>query len=278
MEMRDTTKTRERRTAGRGKLSVFRDLLYRVLRFIARHVSGFFAAIALFFTAGVAIFLVAAIAFTAIAGVVSVGVTQSFDDSVLAWFARHRTPWLDHIMLQVTALGNGTVLIVLVLVASVFLWQTQHKWSVYLLFLGVFGGQILSAILKDSFERPRPSIVEAVTRVTSMSFPSGHAMTSVIVYGAVGHLVARLEPTAGLRRTTWTFAILMILLIGISRMYLGVHYPSDVLAGFVAGLAWLSFVAAGISAVRLFAHRRPETLAEDKDLHAEDERLVGIRE
>ncbi|MGH7506693.1 MAG: phosphatase PAP2 family protein, partial [Longimicrobiales bacterium] len=229
----------DRRRIPRGRLRVFRDALYSMLRFIARHVRGFYGAIAAFLTIGVIVGLAAASAFIIFAAIVSVGVTQTLDERALRWFGARRTPFLDEAALEITALGNGMVLIVLVLVASVFLWQTRHRWSVYLLVIAVIGGQILNDVLKEAFDRPRPSIVEAIDSVSSMSFPSGHAMTSLITYGSVAYLVARLEPTAALRRTTWTFAILLIVAIGVSRMYLGVHYPSDVIAGFIAGLAWL---------------------------------------
>ena len=88
----------------------------------------------------------------------------------------------------------------------------------------------------------------------------------MVVYGSVAYLVGRLEERTKLRRTTWTFASLVIIAIGISRMYLGVHYPSDVIAGFVGGLAWLAFVVACMSALKFFAQRRPETRTEERDL------------
>lgn len=275
---RDDKSGFERRRIPRGRLSAPRDALYSTLRFIARHVRGFYGAVAAFLTIGVVVGLGASSAFIIFAAIVSGGATQRFDESVLRWLDGFRTPFLDEAALEVTSLGNGIVLIVLVLVASVFLWQTHHRWSVYLLLIAALGGKFLNSVLKGWFDRPRPSIVEHVDVVHSMSFPSGHAMASLVVYGSVAYVVGRLEPTVLLRRTTWALASLLILAIGVSRMYLGVHYPSDVLAGFVAGLAWLAFVSAGFTAVRFFAYRRPEVEREEEDLHAEDERLAGVRE
>ena len=103
-------------------------------------------------------------------------------------------------------------------------------------------------------------------------------MTAMIAYGSVAFLVGRLEPTPALRRATWIVATMVILAIGISRVYLGVHYPSDVIAGFVAGLAWLAFVTSGITAIEFFASRKPEVRAEEQDLDAERERAAGVRE
>lgn len=245
-------------------------MIHSILRFIARHVRGFAGALATFVTVGAIVAAVAIGIFALIAEGVEEGFTQAFDEAVLRWFEGMRTPGLDKAMLEITTLGSGLVLVVIVLVASVFLWQTQHKWSVYLLLLGTLGGKLLNTILKLSYERPRPTIVESVTDVYSASFPSGHAMSSMVVYGSVAYLVGRLEAKHGLRYTTWIFAAIAIILIGISRMYLGVHYPSDVIAGFIAGIAWLGFVVASMQALQFFAERRPETHAEEKDLHIDD--------
>ena len=268
----------ERRRTPRGKLSVLRDALYSTLRFIARHVRGFYGALAAFLTISAVVGLGASSAFIIFAAIVSGGATQRFDERVLDWLSGFRGPFLDEAALEITSLGNGIVLFALVLVASVFLWQTNHRWSVYLLIISALGGKVLNTVLKQWFDRPRPSIVDHIDVVHSMSFPSGHAMSSLVVYGSVAYLVARLEPTPWLRRTTWTLAALVILGIGVSRMYLGVHYPSDVIAGFAAGLAWLAFVASGFTAVRFFAYRRPEVEQEEEDLHAEEERTAGVRE
>jgi undecaprenyl-diphosphatase len=109
--------------------------------------------------------------------------------------------------------------------------------------------------------------VESLTDVHSPSFPSGHAMSAMVVYGSVAYLVGRLEPGPHLRLTTWAVATVVILGIGTSRMYLGVHYPSDVVGGFLAGLAWLAFLIAIMRALQFFAQRRPQTHQEEHDLH-----------
>ena len=205
--------------------------------------------------------------FAAIAEGVEEGVTQKFDEAVLHWFQTHRTPFLDDAMLEITTLGNGLVLVIIVLIAAVFLFQTQHKWSAYLLLLATAGGKLLNTLLKVAYARPRPSIVDSLTEVHSASFPSGHAMSSMVVYGSVAYLVGRLEAGRRLRYTTWLIAAIGILAIGASRMYLGVHYPSDVIGGFIAGLAWVGFLVATMRALQFFAERRPETHAEEHDLH-----------
>ena len=268
---------KERREIPRGHLTVVRDALYTTLRLIAKHIRGFYGAIAAFVTVSLLVGVAAVSMFAAFASLVTGGFTQTFDERILQWLEAQRSPVMDRVMLEISALGTGAVLLVLVLVASVFLWLTKHHWSVYILLMGVFGGQLANRLLKTSFERPRPSVVEWVTDVSSLSFPSGHAMTSMITYGSIAYLVARLEPTRRLRLTTWALCGVMILLIGISRMYLGVHYPSDIIAGYIGGLAWIAFVAASLTAVRFFSPRRPETKKEERDLQAEAQREAGVR-
>ena len=157
--------------------------------------------------------------------------------------------------------------LVVVLIASVFLWSSRHHYSAALLWVSMLGAGFVNAALKVSFNRPRPDVFPWRTQHVGLaSFPSGHAMTSIVVYGTLAFLIARLAPTRFLRRLTWTLAILVILLIGWSRLYLGVHYPSDVLAGFVMGTAWAVICGLGIEAVRYFRSRRPMVVVEEKDL------------
>ena len=180
---------------------------------------------------------------------------------------RMGAPWLDNLALEVTALGARVVVWMVVLIASVFLWSSRHHYSAALLWVSMIGAGFVNAALKVSFNRPRPDVFPWRTQHVGLaSFPSGHAMTSIVVYGTLAFLIARLAPTRLLRRLTWTLAILVILLIGWSRLYLGVHYPSDVLAGFVMGAAWAVICGLGIEAVRYFRSRRPMVVVEEKDL------------
>jgi undecaprenyl-diphosphatase len=241
--------------------------LYTTLRFIARHVRGFWPALLAFMGLGLAIGAAATALAATFLGSAGTGFTENVDVHVVKWFAELRRPWLDRVMIEVTTLGNGVVITMMVAIVCAFLWLTNHRWSVYLLLAGVLGGQVVNYLLKTAFDRPRPDVAEWLAHVSTTSFPSGHAMSAIIAYGCVAFLVGRLEPTPALRRTTWGVAIFIILAIGVSRMYLGVHYPSDIAAGFIAGLAWVGFVAASLAAVRFFAPRRPETAAEEKGLH-----------
>ena len=268
----------ERRARPRGHARKAGDALYGLLRFIARHVGGFYGAILTYLSFGFIVGVAAVWGFAAIAGEVLEGSTQRFDEAVLTWVATHRTEMLDQVALEVTALGNTLTLSVLVLIVASFLWLTHHRYSVALIFIAIAGGGALNWLLKDIFARPRPDVVEWATHVSSASFPSGHAMSAMVAYASVAYLGGRLEPTRLMRGLTWAFAALLIIAIGASRIYLGVHYPSDVLAGFTAGLAWTAFVVSGIHAVRYFARRKPGIEEEERDLDAEENREENTEE
>ena len=240
-------------------MRIFRDPLHSTLRFIARHVEGFYPPLVAFVSAGFVFAVITTVVFGAIAHKVHEGDTQAFDVAVLQWFFHHRNATLDNVMLEITALGSATVVNVVMLITIALLWQTGHRKSLTVLVIGAIGGAILNAILKAFFNRPRPLIVTWVTQVHSTSFPSGHAMESLIVYGAIAYVIARLQPASRTRYAIWGGAALIIAAIGTSRMYLGVHYPSDVIAGYCAGLAWLAFLAGCMTAFRYFAHRRMES-------------------
>jgi undecaprenyl-diphosphatase len=258
----------ERRSAPRGgPLRPLYNLLYRLLRWIGAHVQGFYRAVGVFLIIGLVVVLVAAVGFATLAERVMAGDTLHMDQTILRAMERMGAPWLDNLALEVTALGARVVVWMVVLIASVFLWSSRHHYSAALLWVSMIGAGFVNAALKVSFNRPRPDVFPWRTQHVGLaSFPSGHAMTSIVVYGTLAFLIARLAPTRLLRRLTWALAILVILLIGWSRLYLGVHWPSDVLAGFVMGAAWAVICGLGIEAVRYFRSRRPMVVVEEKDL------------
>jgi undecaprenyl-diphosphatase len=251
----------------RGPLSGLRNGVFRLLRLIGRHVEGFYAAVGLFLFTGLALVTLAAAAFAQIAEAVVEGQTEAFDEGILRFMGDIGAPWLDMLALEVTALGARVVVYMVVLVASAFLWQSRHHYSAALLWVAVIGAGLINTVLKLTFNRPRPDVFPWRTQHVGLaSFPSGHAMTSIVVYGTLALLIARLAPTRLLRRLTWALAVFVILIVGLSRLYLGVHYPSDVLAGFIIGGAWAIVCALGMEAVRYFRTRRPEVVVEEKDI------------
>lgn len=203
--------------------------------------------------------------FVEVAEHVQLGASQAFDDAVLRWLGAHHTTALDNIMVEITALGTGTVVLMIVAVAALFLVLTKHKYSAILLLVATAGGLLLNLILKLHFNRPRPTIFVPEVHAVSSSFPSGHAMSAAIVYGTVAYLAARLHRRGWARALVMLAAAIVILLICISRLYLGVHYPSDVAAGVVVGLAWAAFCMATLEAIqRLGARRDPKILESEE--------------
>lgn len=152
----------------------------------------------------------------------------------------------------------------IVLVAAMFLWLNHHRHSAVLLIAATLGGMVLDNLLKIGFNRPRPQVFEWGTYAISSSFPSGHAMSSVIVYGTVAYLAARLQQNVASRILTMSIAMILIVAICSSRLYLGVHYPSDVAAGVIIGLAWAGFCMALLEAAQLYAKRNAPQLLKDE--------------
>ncbi len=147
-------------------------------------------------------------------------------------------PWLDVVMHDLTTLGNASVLVLFVLGAAGFLYVRRQKRALALLFGATLSGRLLNELLKVLFDRPRPDPALWLTQVRSPSFPSGHAMDSAIVYLTLAAILARLVQPSARKLGVLGLALLLSLLVGVSRVYLGVHYPTDVLAGWTAGLAW----------------------------------------
>jgi undecaprenyl-diphosphatase len=257
----------ERRADPRSRFDLARDVLYGTLRTIARHANNFYAALGIYLVSGAALAIACTWLFVELASHVQSGATQSFDDNVMRWMGIHRIEWIERSLLEITALGTGLVLMMIVIIASLFLVATQHRFSAFLLLVASAGGLILNTMLKSTFDRPRPRLFEWLTNPSGSSFPSGHAMGSAIVYFTVAYLIARLEKRRWMRGITITTSLLLVLLISVSRLYLGVHYPSDVIAGMVIGLAWAGFCLAGLEAVRVFGLRfRPKVLEQEEDL------------
>jgi len=163
-----------------------------------------------------------------------------FDDSFV-WLIRYfANPALDKIMIIITDIGFGTSYIVIV--AASFLLLTYLKcWrEMGALTICLAGGAVLSFLLKFSFHRTRPDLFRVVQE-TGYSFPSGHALATMCFYGMAAYLIMRTIDSWRGRLAVMTLAVILSVAIGISRIYLGVHYPTDVIAGYAAGSMWLAF-------------------------------------
>lgn len=184
-------------------------------------------------------------AFIELAGAVLAGYTEAFD----AWMiiavrqpGRLERPigpeWLQEAGRDITALGGLTTLTFFVFAVSGYLWiDRKHRMVVFLL-AATGGGMIVSSLLKGVFNRPRPTLVPHLSRVFTTSFPSGHSLMSAVVYLTLGALLASVVGKRKHRVYIIFLAVLLTILVGGSRVYLGVHYPTDVLAGWTAGLIW----------------------------------------
>lgn len=222
---------------------------------------------------GLALALAATWAFAELAEQVMEGDTQQFDEAVLRRLDAIDFPWLETALLEITALGNGTVVLALAAVAATFLWLTRHRYSAGLLVAATLGGIVLNTLLKAYFDRPRPQVVSWGTHVATSSFPSGHATSAIVVYATVAYLAATLQRRAWARALTLTVAALVVLLIAASRLFLGVHYPSDVAAGLVIGLAWTAFCVAVLEALHRFIVREaPDAAGHEDPMPAGSER------
>ena len=189
--------------------------------------------------------MVALFAFIKMAEELHEGELTDFDQ----WFLlilRHRDKpqvpigpsWLLEAARDITALGGRTILIMTVLFAMGYLVLEHKRGGMWLVAVAAAGGGVLSTAMKEFFGRGRPNVVPHLVDVASASFPSGHAMLAAIIYLTLGALLARFAARRRTRVYLLTAAMLLTLVVGGSRVYLGVHYPTDVLAGWCAGLVW----------------------------------------
>ena len=146
--------------------------------------------------------------------------------------------WLPDVARDITALGSTVVLGITLLVITGYLFAAGKRHAGWLVLVSVLGGTALNNLLKFAFARPRPELIAPLTPVTSLSFPSGHSAISAVFYLTLGALVAQTHASPTIRIHVLATATLLTVLVGVSRIYLGVHYPTDVLAGWCFGTAW----------------------------------------
>ncbi len=200
--------------------------------------------------------------FASVSDEVIEGETTTFDDAVTAFFRERTDPtqlwgpgWFQEAVRDVTGLGSFTVLGFILVVTVLYFVMSSRVRTAAFVGLSVIGGTILSTGLKYVFDRPRPDMAEAA-RVFTASFPSGHATMSAVVFLTLGLLLAEATDRRRLKAFFVGLGIFMTVAIGLSRVYLGVHYPTDVIAGWALGAAWALVCWVGYSL--LFGHdRRP---------------------
>ena len=183
--------------------------------------------------------------FFALADEVSEGDTLRLDRSILlalrnpANLADPIGPsWFEEVARDFTGLGGHAILGLATIGTMLYLAMTRRRGAALFVLASIGGGMVLSAALKLGFDRPRPDLVPHGARVYTASFPSGHAMLSAVTYLTLGALLARFHALRRVKLFFLGFAMGLTVLVGLSRIYLGVHWPSDVLAGWCVGAAW----------------------------------------
>lgn len=184
-------------------------------------------------------------AFIEIADEVTSGDSRSFDEWAVQSLRQAENlsepigpHWLKVAALDATALGGALVLTMMILFVGLFLLLEHKRGATLMVWAAAGGGQVLSFALKQLFQRPRPQVVPHLSEVSSASFPSGHSMMSAVVYLTLGALVAQFVVQRRVKVYVLSVAVFLTVMVGLTRIYLGVHYPTDVLAGWTAGLIW----------------------------------------
>ncbi|MGC3968986.1 MAG: phosphatase PAP2 family protein [Pirellulales bacterium] len=224
--------------------------------------------------AAAGLMLAAAALFIVLADEITEGESFRFDAELLKAFRDANDPartigprWLEDVMLDATALGSGLVLSIIVAVSAGFLYMEKQRRVATLMLATTMSGALLSIFLKWVFARPRPIVVPHLRHVTSMSFPSGHAMASAVVYLTLGVMFMKAVSSRRAKAFCMVVAISLTLLIGFTRVFLGVHYPSDVLGGWLAGCAWasLAWIVGQFIPSRPIAERSDEPVKNSHD-------------
>ncbi|MDR3634964.1 MAG: phosphatase PAP2 family protein [Isosphaeraceae bacterium] len=173
------------------------------------------------------------------------GDTLRFDERIIRDLRRPDNPavpigppWMEEAGRDITALGSVAVLVLVSAAAAGFLWLDRRFGTLWLVLGATASGFALSSALKAFYRRPRPDVVPHLMQAYHSSFPSGHSMMSAVVYLTLGALMTRVFLERRLKFYVLAVAILLTGLVGASRIYMGVHYPTDVLAGWMAGLVW----------------------------------------
>ena len=167
-------------------------------------------------------------------------------DNIVIWLVRlFADPMLDKVMVAITQLGSGYAYAAIAPAALAVLYYLRRRQEGLWLATCLAGGVLLNFLLKNMFLRARPDLFQLVS-AAGYSFPSGHAMVSLCFYGMLAYIAGRHLASRGKRLLLYGLTALMLAAIGFSRIYLGVHYPSDVVAGYMAGGTWLAFCMAGL--------------------------------
>jgi membrane-associated phospholipid phosphatase len=166
----------------------------------------------------------------------------AFDKTILLWIHSFANPTLDRVMEEITNLGNPNTVVAIVIITFLLLLWHQYYQEAKIFVVDCLGGVFFSYGFKVLFGKVRPDLWRSPIKETSFSYPSGHALGSTILYGFLAYLLATRYP-----RFAWfiyVLAVLLIAVIGLSRLYLGVHWPTDIIGGYCIGFLWVMFCIA----------------------------------
>lgn len=199
-----------------------------------------------------------------------------WDERAIEWMHAHQTPLGDRVFQIITLLGLPGVVIVS-LVVALYLYR-RHAWLLLTGWIAAnAGGGVLDQVLKLSVHRARPPFASAFFHGHSSSFPSGHAMSSTVCYVMLAYVITRLMTLPRARQTAlYVLGAGLALLIGFSRLYLAVHYPSDVVGGHLAGAAWLVICVTGVEIGRAESRERARSIASAGDPPEAPEQTDGL--
>lgn len=178
-----------------------------------------------------------------------------------AWLHGHSAATITTLMRVVTDLHSPLSVSIMTLTVCAFWWARRLRHWGFTFVLAMFGGMLLNVLLKHLFSRPRPHFENPILTLTTYSFPSGHTMMATVLYGTLSVFVVSRVPVWRWRLLAIFIALFMIALVGFSRIYLGAHYLSDVLAAVAEGLAWLAFCLIAVQTIRCRPKRRPKSTA-----------------
>jgi membrane-associated phospholipid phosphatase len=162
----------------------------------------------------------------------------AIDQYILLHIHQFSNPLLDAVMVSITRLGDPKVVVPITIAMIGFFWWRRDRLAAQLFALNAVGGAVLSYALKLAFNKPRPQLWESPINETTYSYPSGHALGSMVLYGFLSYVFATKYPRYA--RLFYGVATLLIVSIGMSRLYLGVHWPTDIVAGYGIGFLWIT--------------------------------------
>ena len=197
---------------------------------------------------GLAVMIAGLLSFAVLAELITIPGTQQLDEAVLRMFRDVDDPsrpvgprWFHELARDFTALGGYGLLTTVLVLVTAFLHLERRHTRAHFVVVTVTLGYVISMFLKRAVERPRPDIVPHLSHVNSLSFPSGHSMMSAVVYLTLGLMLSEIASSRSVKCFLVITPLTIAAAVGVSRVLMGVHYPTDVVAGWSAGLSWTLF-------------------------------------